>query len=161
MPFPRTAVVSVGGLVVDEERLLVVRHTYPPSAGTYMLPGGVVEPGEMLDVAVVREVVEETGVEAEPLGIVGLSSIVHEGVTHAYAFWLMKPTGGVLRADGQEVDECCYLSFDEVASRPDVSYLVKYVAARLRAGTFNLAPRATDYTDYIGGLTPETYRIYM
>jgi 8-oxo-dGTP diphosphatase len=161
MAFPLTAVASVGGLVVDDDRLLVVRHTYPPSASRYMLPGGVVDPGAMLEVAVVREVAEGIGITAVPLGIAGVSSIVHEGVTHAYVFWLMRPIAGDLNADGLEIDHCCYVSFDEITARDDVSHLVKYVANRLRKGTCIIAGRADDFTDDSGGLTPETYRIYM
>ncbi|HUG16739.1 MAG TPA: NUDIX domain-containing protein [Thermomicrobiales bacterium] len=161
MTFNPTAVVSVGGLVVDDDRLLLVRHTYPPSTGKYMLPGGVVDRGEMMDAAAVREVVEETGVAAEPVGIVGPATIVHEGVAHAYVFWLMQPVSGTPRADGLETDHCCYISFEEIATRDDVSYLVRYAASRLRDGRFNVATRADDFTDYIAGLTPDTYRIWM
>ena len=74
LPSPRT-VTSVGAIVVQHESLLVVRLTYSPTRGQYMLPGGVVEPGETLDAAIVREVREETGIEARPLGIAGVSSI--------------------------------------------------------------------------------------
>ena len=164
MAFTPQAVVSVGALVVRNQSLLVVRHTYPPSKGQYMLPGGVVDPGEMFDAAVIREVVEETGVITQPVGIAGVASIVHEGVTHAYIFWLMEPTNGAFRPDGDdgdEVDHCCYMSFEEIAVRDDVTYLVKYVASRLREGTFNVAGRAEDFTDDVASLTPETYRIYM
>lgn len=37
-----------------------------------MLPGGLIDPGETLDIAVTREVLEETGVTARPVGIIGI-----------------------------------------------------------------------------------------
>ncbi|MEZ4498997.1 MAG: NUDIX domain-containing protein [Thermomicrobiales bacterium] len=51
---------AVGAVVVGEAGILLVRMTYGPTKGRYMLPGGIVDPGETLDVAVVREVREET-----------------------------------------------------------------------------------------------------
>ncbi len=51
-----------------------MRMAYGPSKGRYMLPGGIVDPGETLDLAVAREVLEETGVTARVLGICGVRS---------------------------------------------------------------------------------------
>lgn len=56
--------VCVGAIAVDDERLLLVRRGNEPGAGSWSVPGGRVEPGETVGEAVVREVREETGLEA-------------------------------------------------------------------------------------------------
>ncbi len=61
---PEAPVVAVGAVVVHDGDLLVIKRGNPPSAGEWSLPGGRVEPGELLVEAVVREVAEETGLEA-------------------------------------------------------------------------------------------------
>lgn len=55
--------VCVGAVVVDAEELLLVRRGRGPAAGFWSVPGGRVERGETLAEAVVREVLEETGLE--------------------------------------------------------------------------------------------------
>lgn len=60
--------VVVAGAVFDRGRLLAARRSAPPElAGRWELPGGKVEPGERPEDALVRELREELGVEAEPL----------------------------------------------------------------------------------------------
>ncbi|MBP8538196.1 (deoxy)nucleoside triphosphate pyrophosphohydrolase [Streptomyces sp. MK37H] len=60
--------VVVGGAVFDRGRLLAARRSAPPElAGRWELPGGKAEPGETPQAALVRELREELGVEAEPL----------------------------------------------------------------------------------------------
>jgi isopenicillin N synthase-like dioxygenase/ADP-ribose pyrophosphatase YjhB (NUDIX family) len=52
----------VGAIVRDAAgRLLLVRRANPPAQGLWSIPGGRVEPGETAELAVVRELVEETG----------------------------------------------------------------------------------------------------
>lgn len=53
--------VCVGGIVVHEERLLLVRRGRGAGLGLWSIPGGRVEPGERMADAVEREVLEETG----------------------------------------------------------------------------------------------------
>ncbi|MFJ8883427.1 (deoxy)nucleoside triphosphate pyrophosphohydrolase [Streptomyces sp. NPDC102402] len=60
--------VVVAGAVCDGGRLLAARRSAPPAlAGRWELPGGKLEPGESGEQALVRELREELGVEAEPL----------------------------------------------------------------------------------------------
>jgi ADP-ribose pyrophosphatase YjhB (NUDIX family) len=62
----------VGAIVRDDRgRLLMVQRGHAPSAGTWSVPGGRVEPGEPDADAVVREVREETGLEVRPGALVG------------------------------------------------------------------------------------------
>jgi 8-oxo-dGTP diphosphatase len=56
-------VVCVGAIAVDADRLLLIRRGHGPAAGTWSIPGGRVEAGELLAEAVVRELLEETAVE--------------------------------------------------------------------------------------------------
>ncbi len=65
---------GVGGVVVRRDEILVVRMTYGPSKGRYMLPGGLLDPGETLDDAIRREIREEASIVAEPRGIIGVRS---------------------------------------------------------------------------------------
>jgi 8-oxo-dGTP diphosphatase len=61
--FPDQPIVSVGAVLIDGDRVLLVKRGQEPLKGRWSLPGGVVETGEELHAAVVREVHEETGLE--------------------------------------------------------------------------------------------------
>jgi len=61
--------VGVGGVVVHEGRVLLIRRAKEPLRGRWVVPGGTVELGETLEHAVVREVEEETGIRVVPLDV--------------------------------------------------------------------------------------------
>jgi 8-oxo-dGTP diphosphatase len=74
--YPARPYVAVSAAIFRDSRLLIVRRAQPPAAGLYTLPGGVVELGETLGEAAVREVREETGLEIEPLALVGYRQVI-------------------------------------------------------------------------------------
>ena len=56
--------IAVGAIAVRGDELLLIRRGHGPAAGEWSVPGGRVEPGEPLSVAVLRELKEETGLAA-------------------------------------------------------------------------------------------------
>lgn len=69
---PRRPVAAVGVICLREAEVLLIRRANPPRVGEWSLPGGRIEWGERAETAAVRELHEETGVEAELLGLVAV-----------------------------------------------------------------------------------------
>lgn len=63
-PVPCVGVVCLRG-----DEVLLIRRGRPPRQGDWSLPGGRIEPGERAIDAALRELREETGVEAEITGL--------------------------------------------------------------------------------------------
>ena len=61
--YPARPIVGVGAVVLDGDRVLLVKRARAPLKGEWNLPGGAVELGETLESALVREVLEETGLD--------------------------------------------------------------------------------------------------
>ncbi len=59
-------------VVLHDSAVLIVKRGKPPARGLWSIPGGRIEPGENPSQAALREVTEETGIEAAILGRLGL-----------------------------------------------------------------------------------------
>ena len=66
---------AAAGLLIDEQgRWLVVKKKYGGLKGMWSLPAGFVDGGETLEQAAQREVKEETGLDTQTAGIIGIST---------------------------------------------------------------------------------------
>jgi 8-oxo-dGTP diphosphatase len=74
--YPDRPYLAVSAAIVRAGKILVVRRARPPTHGLFTLPGGVVEVGETLAEAVIREVREETGLTIEPVALAGFRETV-------------------------------------------------------------------------------------
>jgi 8-oxo-dGTP diphosphatase len=75
VPLPVTPLLAADAVAIDSRRrVLLVRRKYPPFQGMHALPGGFVEVGESVEDACRRELMEETGVKAGRLQLVGVYS---------------------------------------------------------------------------------------
>lgn len=75
MTFPKTPALTVDCVAIDAQgRLLLIRRGNPPFKGKHALPGGFVDIGETVEDACRRELMEETGVKAGRLELIGVYS---------------------------------------------------------------------------------------
>lgn len=75
MSRPVTPLLAADCVVVDaHRRVLLIRRGHPPFKGGYALPGGFVEIGETVEQAAVRELLEETGIKAGKVELIGVYS---------------------------------------------------------------------------------------
>ena len=63
--YPTRPIVGDGAVVLDGDRVLLVKRGNEPLKGEWSLPGGAVEIGETLETALVREIREETGLDVD------------------------------------------------------------------------------------------------
>ncbi|MGH7374986.1 MAG: NUDIX domain-containing protein, partial [Candidatus Rokuibacteriota bacterium] len=57
--YPDAPRVGVGAVILDGDRVLLVKRGQPPSEGKWSIPGGLIHLGERIEDAVRREVLEE------------------------------------------------------------------------------------------------------
>ena len=68
--YPARPLLGVGALIFQGETILLIERGQEPLKGSWTLPGGLVEPGERLEAAVAREILEETGLRVRPREVV-------------------------------------------------------------------------------------------
>ncbi|MCX8209137.1 MAG: NUDIX hydrolase [Sulfolobales archaeon] len=162
--YPRYAIAAVAAVLLRDGRILLVKRKYPPAIGKWSLPGGVIESGEKLVEAAKRELKEETGLDAEPLGILWiLNNIVMDTSGRVKYHYLITDilfdgdsVRGIPVANG-DASEVRWFSLDEIKSREDVSRTVKKLVLRIEKYGVTYVPldlvdhisREVDQKDYV------------
>jgi 8-oxo-dGTP diphosphatase len=70
--FPELPLVGIGSIIIENDRVLLVKRAHPPIQGQWSIPGGVLEVGELIQEAAIRETREETGLIVEPGELLGV-----------------------------------------------------------------------------------------
>jgi ADP-ribose pyrophosphatase YjhB (NUDIX family) len=108
--YPARPIVGVGGVIVMDEKVVLVKRRFEPLAGQWSLPGGSLEVGETLEAGVAREMLEETGLHVDVGPVVDVfDRILLDGERKVrYHFvlidYLCTPRGGELRAASDVAD---------------------------------------------------------
>jgi 8-oxo-dGTP diphosphatase len=83
----------VAGAIVElDGEIVLIQRAIEPGYGRWTFPGGFVERGEVAEAAAARETLEETGLEVEATGIVGLYT--YEDQVPAIVVFAAEATGG-------------------------------------------------------------------
>jgi mutator protein MutT len=140
--------IGVGGAVVRNGHLLLVRRASRRGRGNWQVPGGFIEPDETIEQAVLREVAEEAGVTAEVEGILALRNRYHPDVGNSlYIVLLLRPLSGEPKPDGREVDRADYFSLEEIRALEQVPAINLEIAQRaLSSNRGLLAPQTVAHT---------------
>jgi 8-oxo-dGTP diphosphatase len=70
--FPEVPLVGVGAIIIEDGRVVLVKRAHPPLRAEWSIPGGVLEVGELVREAAIREAREETGLTVEPGELLGV-----------------------------------------------------------------------------------------
>jgi mutator protein MutT len=118
--YPERPVIGVGAIVMDGDRVLLIKRAHEPLKGQWSLPGGGVEVGETLEQATAREVREETGLDVEVGPIVDVIDRIARdtsgGVEHHFVLvdFVCRPSGGTLCC-ASDADAAEWVAVDALA----------------------------------------------
>jgi len=118
----------VGAVVTDSRgRLLLIKRGHEPGAGLWSLPGGRIEPGETDAEALIREMLEETGLTVEPGRLLGrVQRPGAGGDVIDIRDYAATVTGGTLRA-GDDAADARWAAAEELAALELTEGLVEFL----------------------------------
>jgi 8-oxo-dGTP diphosphatase len=117
--YPDRPIVAVLAVVVrgagSDTRALIVQRAQQPNQGRWGFPGGVLELGETVAAGAMRELREETGITAEPAGILDVHDAVHRDAEGRVQFhYVLVAVRGIWRSgEGEAADDaaaCAWVS---------------------------------------------------
>ncbi len=111
----RNPALTVDGVLIEDGRILLIKRGREPFKGKWALPGGFVEYGERVEDAVIREFREETGLDTEIKGLVGVYSDPKRdprGHTVSIAY-LLERKGGELKG-GDDASDAAFFPIDDL-----------------------------------------------
>jgi ADP-ribose pyrophosphatase YjhB (NUDIX family) len=132
--YPDRPYLAVSAAIIRDGHVLIVRRARPPAHGVFTLPGGVVEAGETLFEAVVREVREETALVVEPVALAGFREVIaRDSADRVVRHFVILPfaarwISGEPRLN-EELAEARWLRPSELAPLPTTEGLADIVAA--------------------------------
>ncbi|WP_102345020.1 NUDIX hydrolase [Bacillus sp. Marseille-P3661] len=119
---------AAAGLVVKNNKWLVVKKRYGGLKGKWSLPAGFVDKSETVDEAAIREVLEETGIRCRVTGLLAMrSGVIDEEISDNLLIFAMEPIEGELKAEQKELYEVAFLSPEALLNDPDTSVLLIYL----------------------------------
>ena len=128
--YPARPIVGVGGIVLVDGQVVLVKRGHAPLAGEWSLPGGALELGETLEAGVAREVLEETGL------------LVHVGPLVGVFDRILLDEGGQVRYHYVLVDYVCYARGGTLCCASDAAEAVLADPEALEP--YRLAPETRD-----------------
>lgn len=117
----------VGAIVIDDDRLLLIRRGQGPAGGLWSVPGGRVERGETLAEAVVRELSEETGVSGVCGELVGWVERIDEDFHYVILDFRVIALEATEPVAGSDASEAAWVPISEVSSLRLVDGLAEFL----------------------------------
>jgi mutator protein MutT len=145
--YPERPIVGVGAIVLDGNRVLLVKRAHEPLKGEWSVPGGAVEVGETLEQAIRREVLEETCLDVEVGPIVDVLDRIRYDVDGRVQFhyvlidYLCRPLRGTVHC-ASDADEAAWVDRTDLASYGVAAETVNVIDKALARRSSAETPRA-------------------
>ena len=139
--YPETPLIGAGAIIVEDGRVVLIKRGHPPLLGEWSIPGGVLEIGEMLREAAVREAQEDTGLTVEAGEILGVyDRILRDGDRLQYHYvlidFLCRRVSGEIRP-GSDADEVRWFKRDEIDALKLAPETAEVIRKGLNAATMS------------------------
>lgn len=133
--------IGVGGVVIRDGKVLLIRRGHEPGRGWWQLPGGYAESDEPITTAIEREVLEEAGVRAKVVEVLGFRhSVGGNGSiggtsTNVYIFFRLEPDLDCEPfCDEDEITGAAFFAPEELLQNERVQNLTKWAVETALAG---------------------------
>lgn len=134
-----TPVPAVGVVCLRGDEVLLIRRGTPPRLGEWSLPGGRIEPGERAVDAALRELREETGVEARILGLIDVvDGIFPEAGRHYVLIDYVAEWISGEPVAGDDAAEAVFMRVDDAIAAVVWDETRRVIAAAVRLGDLRM-----------------------
>ncbi|MEM1526068.1 MAG: NUDIX hydrolase [Ignisphaera sp.] len=136
--YPQHVITAVGAILVSDGRILLIKRGSQPGKGLWSIPGGAMEVGESIFDAARRELYEETGIDAKPLGVISVVNLIvrDKEFKPKYHYVILgvlfdeESVLGSLKPGGDALD-ISFLPLEQALNENNVSKTTKALVAKL------------------------------
>lgn len=144
---------TVCGIIEIEGKILLVRHTYGTAKDRILVPGGYVEENELPNVAIEREIFEETGVVAKAKSLLSIQFKTNQWCP----VFICEYVSGTPKSDNYENSEILLLDIDEAINREDITNMSRELLKIHKTNKEN----ALTKSDYLAkNTTEQSYALF-
>jgi 8-oxo-dGTP diphosphatase len=135
--YPARPLLAASIAVIREGHILLASRLRPPAKGLFSLPGGLVEPGETLEEAALRELGEEVGVAASIVGFNDHVEVIERDAAGKVArhFVIATFVGRWLSGEGEpraEVGKVIWVRQNAIETLPTTAHLGRIAGRAFR-----------------------------
>ena len=149
-----TTDLGVAACLVEKDKILLVREGKGPQKGLWGLPKGSVDEGELPQLAVKRELIEECGIDVEIIGLVGLRECLIKETPAIFMAYLVNSKNSVIKIDNDEITDYGWFEIKDFQTLPWISEAMKELAEK---AVTNYDGEMIDYTEKRG----RSYFLYL
>jgi ADP-ribose pyrophosphatase YjhB (NUDIX family) len=130
--------IGVGGVVIHDKKVLLVRRVRGEDTGEWAIPGGFVEKKEKIEDAIVREVEEETNIKVIVIGLIAVRNRLYKDENSVYFIFLLKSTTEKLEVEKSEVDRAKFFTLTEIKKLKCLQTLSETIVTKALTGDIKI-----------------------
>ena len=149
-----TTDLGVAACLVEKDKILLVREGKGPQKGLWGLPKGSVDEGELPQLAVKRELIEECGIDVEIIGLVGLRECLIKETPAIFMAYLVNSKNSVIKIDNDEITDYGWFGVKDFQTLSWISEAMREIAEK---AVTNYDGEMINYTEKRG----RSYFLYL